>query len=110
VAELRVMTWNVQNLFAPSVEGDGPDTTAAYLAKLASLAAVIDQARPHVLALQEVGPLDALTPLQATLDWQMRHIALGIPDARGIRVAFLSTRVLRDVTDVHIFPAGLLPV
>jgi hypothetical protein len=71
---------------------------------------VIDQARPHVLALQEVGPVDALTPLQATLHWQMRQIALGIPDARGIRVAFLSTRVLRDVTDLHIFPTGLLPV
>jgi endonuclease/exonuclease/phosphatase family metal-dependent hydrolase len=110
VAELRVMTWNVQNLFAPGVEGDGPDTTAAYLAKLASLAAVIDQARPDVLALREVGPLDALTPLQATLNWQMPHIALGIPDGRGIRVAFLSTRVLRDVIDVRIFPAGLLPV
>ena len=49
-------------------------------------------------------------PLQATLNWRMGHIALAIPDARGIRVAFLSTRVLRDVTDVHIFPAGLLHV
>jgi endonuclease/exonuclease/phosphatase family metal-dependent hydrolase len=109
VTRLRVMTWNVQNLFRPE-DGDGPETLSAFQAKLGSLAAVIDAARPHVLALQEVGPPDALSSLQAILGWEMRHVAVGEPDARGIRVAFLSTRVLHVPTGVRIFPDGLLPV
>jgi len=109
MAELRVMTWNVENLFVPG-DGEGPESGAAYRAKLASLAAVIDEARPHVLALQEVGSSEALRGLQSTLGWEMRHMALGEPDARGIGVAYLSTRVLHDRIDVRVFPNGLLPV
>ena len=54
-----VMNWNVQNLFLPDHE-DGPDDLVTFQYKLASLDALIDQERPHVLALQEVGSDDAL--------------------------------------------------
>ena len=63
-----------------------------------------------MLALQEVGPPAALEPLQQSLSWTMCHSAVGEPDRRGIRVAFLSTRVLRNVESVRLFPGGLLPV
>ncbi len=59
--------------------------------KLDSLAAVINQERPHVPALQEIGPNGALGHLQAALTHQMPHAIEGQPDRRGIRVAFLST-------------------
>ena len=105
------MTWNVQNLFLPGTpNGGGPETAEAYDAKIAALAAVIDAARPHLAALQEVGPIEAVTPLQTALHWRMNHLALGEPDARGIRVALLSTQVLRAVSVISQFPAGLLAI
>jgi len=45
VTSVRVMTWNVQNLFEPG-SPDGPDDAPTYRAKIASLAAVIDAERP----------------------------------------------------------------
>ena len=63
MTELRVMSWNVQNLILPG-EPDGPDTQAKFDAKVRSLASVIDGFRPHVLALQEVGSPAALRALQ----------------------------------------------
>ena len=50
MGEFRLMTWNVQNLFPVGAE-DGPDTTAEFAAKLASLAAVIDVTRPSLIRL-----------------------------------------------------------
>ena len=84
-----IMTWNVQNLFFPA-HIDGPDTQGQFQRKVASLAAVIDQAQPHVVALQEVGTDSVLQHLQNTLTHPMTHAAEGQPDGRGIRVAFLS--------------------
>lgn len=109
MGELRIATWNVENLFEAGAD-DGPPDQAAFEAKLASLAAVIDATRPHVLALQEVGPEPALVALRDALSWSMPHMALGVPDTRGIRVAFLATRQLTQVTSVALFPPGLLPV
>ena len=109
MAEVRVMTWNVQNLFVAG-DDDGPNTAAEFNAKIASLVAVIDAAEPHVVALQELGTEPALVALQNALARPMPHRVLGQPDARGIRVGYLSTRVLRDVTDIRAFPGGLLPV
>ena len=110
MAKFTVMTWNVQNLFLPAAEDDGPDTQNAFDQKLASLAAVIDAIKPHVLGLQEVGPNGALAALQAELTHPMPHSVEGEPDSRGIRVAFLSRRVLQDVRHIRPFPAGLLPI
>ena len=47
---LRVMTWNLENLFLPAKEG-GTDDESVFQRKLAALATVIDQEAPHVLAL-----------------------------------------------------------
>ena len=109
MGELRVMTWNVQNLLAVGHDS-GPRTAAQLAAKISALATVIDTARPHVLALQEVGEEPQVAQLQAALSWTMRYRALGVPDDRGIRVAYLSTRVIRDPVDVTAYAAGLLPV
>ncbi len=109
MGEFRVMTWNVQNLLEVGHDS-GPDTTAELDAKIAALAAVIDDIEPHVLALQEVGTDPTVARLQAALSHTMRHRVLGVPDDRGIRVAYLSTRVIRQPRNLRFFPPGLLPV
>jgi exonuclease III len=68
---LRVMTWNVENLFLPAEEG-GSNDESVFQHKLGLLAAVIDQEAPDVLALQEVGSEGALTALQNGWDAQCR--------------------------------------
>jgi hypothetical protein len=54
MSRVRVMTWNLENLFLPGQDG-GPDTEAAFQAKLASLAAVIvvSEGAQHLYQLQE---------------------------------------------------------
>jgi len=87
---LKVMTWNVENLFLPK-DGDTEQKKKSFQDKLANLAAVIEQHQPDVLALQEVGPDGALAALQDALATPMPHALEGLPDSRGIRVAFLSS-------------------
>ena len=70
MSRLRVLNWNLENLFLPGQEG-GPTTEAAFQDKLASLAAVIDQVAPDIAAVQEVGPAPALARLQAALTHQL---------------------------------------
>jgi Endonuclease/Exonuclease/phosphatase family len=104
------MTWNVQNLF-PAGTPDGPPTQAAFQTKLGSLAEVIDAQQPDVLALQEVGPPEALQELQQRLTHKLPNQQLSAhPDRRGIRVAFLSHLPLQNPAQVQTFPAGLAPV
>lgn len=110
MAEFRVMTFNVQNLF-PARHEFGPRTQSEFNAKIQSLAAVIEEAKPHVVGLQELGSEAALTALQDQLSThRLRHRALSEPDSRGIRVGFISSRVLNDPTMIQMFPKGLLPV
>ena len=85
---LKVMCWNVENLFLPP-PGDAP-AAEQFQRKLANLAAVIDQQQPDVLALQEIGPDGALQALQGALSTSLPHASSGIADGRGVRVAFLS--------------------
>ena len=73
MAQFRVMTWNVENLFDVGDE-DGPKTQAQFAAKIESLRAVIDAQQPHVLALQEVGSESALGKLQAALEHRCRIV------------------------------------
>lgn len=105
---VRIGTWNLENLFRPGGQG-GPRTDADYRAKLAALSAVIVAAAPDVLAVQEVGDVDALTDLadRAGGGW---HCETAEPDGRGIRVGFLSRMAMTDVVQVSAFPAGLRPV
>jgi hypothetical protein len=49
MAQFRVMTWNVENLFDVG-DDDGPETQAEFNAKLDSLASAINEQEPHVLA------------------------------------------------------------
>ena len=109
MAELTVMTWNVQNLFPPGTP-DGPATEEEYEAKLAALAGVIDDVGPDVLALQEVGDPSVLADLDDACVTPLGHRAVGVPDDRGIRVALLSGRKLSNHQDIRTFPAGLVPI
>ena len=104
MTDIRVMTWNVQNLFLPGTGDAAPDSQAAFDAKISSLAAVIDAIDPAVACLQEVGPGEVLEPLQAALARPLPHRALGRPDERGIRVAILSALPLTDVDDIDASP------
>ena len=61
-----VGTWNLENLFR-SGQADGPSTEEAYDTKLEALRRVIDGLHPDVLAVQEVGNLDALEDLRTRL-------------------------------------------
>jgi hypothetical protein len=109
VAQFKVMTWNVENLFDVGDE-DGPDSQAELKAKVESLRSVIDEQKPHVLGLQEIGSESALGKLQAALKTPTPHRAVAELDERGIRVAFLGRRVLHDPLQIRPFPGGLLPI
>jgi endonuclease/exonuclease/phosphatase family metal-dependent hydrolase len=109
VAELTVMTWNIQNLF-PAGHEYGPATQQQYNDKIAGLAAVIDAVEPDVLALQEVGPDKVLADLNGACAIDFDHRLAGIPDGRGIRVALLSPRRLSNRVDITTFPQGVAPV
>lgn len=105
---VRICTWNLENLFLPG-DAAGPETAAAYQAKLASLAEVIATMAPDVLAVQEVGDVAALTDLAARVGGTW-HTATAAPDRRGIRVGFLSRLPLTAVRQWVAFPAGLRPI
>ena len=107
---IRILTWNVQNLFLPGTDPAAPDTEAEFDEKVASLAAVIDEIAPDVACLQEIGPGEVLEPLQAALAHPLPHRVIGQPDERGIRVALLSALPLADVAEIDAFPAGVRPV
>lgn len=109
MAQLTVMTWNVQNLF-PVGHPEGPASRTEYEARLQALAAVIDDVAPDVLALQEVGPVEVLVDLSAACAIDFDYRMVGIPDSRGIRVGLMSPRRLSNRRDVEALPAGVLPV
>src|SRR5450759_4201215 len=108
VGVVRIGTWNLESLFRPGGAA-GPRTDAAYQAKLAALAAVINVMAPDLLAVQEVGDPAALVDLAELAEggWQC---PTADPDGRGIRVGFVSRLPLADVEQVRMFPAGLRPV
>src|SRR5450759_2218070 len=71
VGVVRIGTWNLESLFRPGGAA-GPRTDAAYQAKLAALAAVINVMAPDLLAVQEVGDPAALVDLAELAEggWQ----------------------------------------
>ena len=103
----KLVTWNVENLFRPPA-GAPQAQQAAYDAKLAFLAQTIGTLDPDVIALQEVGGAGALADLQNQLGNAFAHSRLGIPDGRGIAVAFLSRLPFQIQQDVRNFPAEVL--
>ena len=109
MADLTVMTWNIQSSF-PAGHGNGPATQQEYDDKVAGLAEVINAVAPDVLALQEVGPEQVLADLNAACSVDFDNRLAGIPDARGIRVALLSPRLLSNRVDLTTYPLGVVPV
>jgi hypothetical protein len=105
---LKVMTWNVENLFLPDAGAQAEQQR--FQTKLATLAAVIDREQPDVLALQEIGPDGALAALQGALATPMPHALAGEPDGRGIRVAFLSRLPFTSSAEIRPFPTLIQPV
>ncbi|WP_404786429.1 endonuclease/exonuclease/phosphatase family protein [Altericista sp. CCNU0014] len=107
--KFKVMTWNVENLFQLGAVG-GPKTEAEYRQKLSSLAEVILNLAPDVLALQEIGSAEALSDLGELLAGKYPHRQLSAnPDGRGIRVGFLSTLKIEEREEIIDFPAVGLP-
>lgn len=105
-----VGTWNVENLFRPASVG-GTDDEQVYEQKLAGLARMIEAVDVDVLALQEVGDLDALEDLRRRLPGTWHAVTSTFFAAeRPIRVGFLSRLALGEVEHVHEFPRGLEPV
>jgi predicted extracellular nuclease len=108
MATVTIGTWNLENLYRPG--GDGPKTEEAYEAKLATLVETITRHAPDVLAVQEVGEPRALADLVEQLGAGWHSVLSTHPDARGIRVGFLSRTPATSTTDLHDFPAHLAPV
>lgn len=106
---VAVGTWNVENLYRPG-GAFGPKTPEAYEAKLTTLAATITALAPDVLAVQEVGQPEALNDLVDRLAGSWSVVLSEHPDARGIRVGFLTTLPVVSAGQVTDFPAGLRPV
>lgn len=108
-----VMTWNIENWFRPDhPSGSGPRDQETYQRKLTNLVRTIQAVSPDVIGLQEVGDEDAFGDLRRALNNRYPYGRVSrLPDARGIRVAFLSRLPLlqaRDVGDMP--PEGLTNV
>jgi endonuclease/exonuclease/phosphatase family metal-dependent hydrolase len=103
---LKVMTWNVENLFRPAPAATAVDQQR-YQQKLALLAGIIQQRDADIVALQEVGGEEPLLDLQQAVGATHPHRAVSAaPDARGIRVAFVSKLAIETSTDIVDFPPG----
>lgn len=103
---LKVMTWNVENLFRPALNAPQAEQDR-YQQKLALLADVISQHNPDVVALQETGGLEPLQDLQEALGGAFaRGVVSAFPDGRGIRVALLSQLPISGQADIVDFPSG----
>jgi hypothetical protein len=100
---------NIENLFRPNAGSGAPSGEAEYNAKLDSLAATINDLKPDVLAVQEVGDPEALDDLVGRLDGSW-HTGLADPDDRGIRVGILAKPALSKLEQIADFPDHLAPV
>src|SRR3954463_2569436 len=99
-----VMTWNVENFFAPQ-----PADQAAYDAKRAELVDVINAAAPDLLAVQEIGDEQSFLALGSELGWT-GVLSTHFETPHTIRVGWLSAGNLSDVEEVVDLPAALSPV
>ena len=99
--KLKVMTWNVENLFRPGEGSGGPESDDIYQAKLQLLAQTITKLDSDVLAIQEIGSVEAFQDLKTAVGNAYANGQLSKnPDDRGIRVGFLSKLSLENPTDI----------
>lgn len=106
MATLKVMTWNVENLFRPG-PGTSRDAADGFRLKIALLADTIAGLAPDVIAFQELGGEDALRDLQDATAGSYPHLRVsGAPDGRGIRVGFLSRHAIIAAEDIVDFAPG----
>lgn len=103
------MTWNMENLYRPGGP-DGPLRQETYDRKLAALAVVINEVAPDVVGVQEAGDPQAVADLVDRLDGTWHATLSALPDARGIRVGFLSRLPVDPVADTADLPGQLTPV
>lgn len=101
-----VMTWNVENFFAPATADQD-----AFTMKVAGLASIISGAAPDLVALQEVGDPESFETLRAALGeaWT-GQLATHVEPSHPIRVGWLSTGTLTGVEEVVDLPSALAPV
>jgi endonuclease/exonuclease/phosphatase family metal-dependent hydrolase len=99
----KVMTWNLENLFSPPPSDE--KKIREYEEKLRTLAEVILRLDADVVGVQEVGNPEAFDDLRDRLDGRYPHHQLSTkPDARGIRVGFLSKLSIEDSEEIVDFP------
>lgn len=109
MTNLKIMTWNVENLFQPSTLSDQTEKSQ-YEQKLQSLADVILQLDSDIIALQEIGSPNAIDDLNNLLANRYPFIKISEnPDTRGIRVGYLSKLKIHEHDEVVDFPADGLP-
>jgi endonuclease/exonuclease/phosphatase family metal-dependent hydrolase len=103
---LRIMTWNVENLFRPHANAPAAERTT-YKRKLALIADTLVAQRIEVAAFQEIGSPEALDDLQRALRGEYAHVAMSDqPDPCGIRVAILSRRPFEAVSQFSLLSDG----
>ncbi len=96
---LKVMTWNVENLFRRGTPS-GPRDQATYDTKLKGLASTINSQAPDVLAVQEIGQPEALEDLVGQLSGAWTTTLSNHPDGRGIRVGWLTRSAVTHVEQI----------
>jgi len=106
---VTVATWNLENLYRPGHEF-GPVNDEVYRRKLDALADTMTEIDADILAVQEVGDPAALADLVALLPDRWHDCLSSHPDARGIRVGFMSRFAFLDTLDITDFPESLGPV
>lgn len=106
VPTIKVMTWNVENLFVPARDA-ASEVKELFERKLVFLAATITRLDPDLVALQELGGEAALQALQDGLagGYAERRIS-AFPDQRGIAVGFLSRLPIEASEDFVDLPPG----
>lgn len=110
VVDVRVGTWNLENLFRPGGQF-GPRQVEVYQQKLDGLASTITAMAPDILGVQEVGAPEALDDLVGRLGpgWSVALSHRFAAD-HPIRVGVLSRHPLTVLADVAAFPAPLAPI
>jgi endonuclease/exonuclease/phosphatase family metal-dependent hydrolase len=102
-----VATWNLENFFAPGTQF-GPDSHAVFDRKVALLASTIETAGVDVLAVQEVGDVQAFDALLTALGGAWTgQLSTHFEPSHPIRVGFVSRRPVASVSEYVEIPEKL---